>query len=48
MKNNPKEWLVWSIIGFGLFYAPLSFAGAFGLVGSLHQHGKLQSSQGFC
>ena len=30
MKNNPKEWLVWSIVGFGLFYAPLSFAGAFG------------------
>ncbi|KAB2441081.1 DMT family transporter [Bacillus luti] len=30
MRNNPKEWLVWSIIGFGLFYAPLSFAGAFG------------------
>ncbi|MGR5997437.1 multidrug resistance efflux transporter family protein [Bacillus cereus] len=25
MKNNPKEWLVWSIVGFGLFYAPLSF-----------------------
>ncbi|PFM63512.1 hypothetical protein COJ48_16225 [Bacillus cereus] len=30
MKNNPKEWLLWSIVGFGLFYAPLSFAGAFG------------------
>lgn len=30
MKSNPKEWLLWSIIGFGLFYAPLSFAGAFG------------------
>lgn len=30
MKNNPKEWLVWSIVGFGLFYAPLSFAGAYG------------------
>ncbi|CUB10097.1 hypothetical protein BN2127_JRS1_01882 [Bacillus cereus] len=30
MKNNPKDWLVWSIVGFGLFYAPLSFAGAFG------------------
>ena len=29
-ENNPKEWLVWSIVGFGLFYAPLSFAGAFG------------------
>ncbi|PFK47729.1 hypothetical protein COI93_01150 [Bacillus cereus] len=30
MKSNPKEWFVWSIVGFGLFYAPLSFAGAFG------------------
>ncbi|MDM5155278.1 multidrug resistance efflux transporter family protein [Bacillus sp. DX1.1] len=30
MKTNPKEWLLWSIIGFGLFYAPLSFAGSFG------------------
>ncbi|WP_144568751.1 DMT family transporter [Bacillus pseudomycoides] len=30
MKINPKEWLLWSIVGFGLFYAPLSFAGAFG------------------
>ncbi|WP_459502739.1 DMT family transporter [Bacillus sp. C1] len=30
MKSNPKEWLLWSIVGFGLFYAPLSFAGAFG------------------
>ncbi|PEB50618.1 hypothetical protein CON65_14795 [Bacillus pseudomycoides] len=30
MKSNPKEWLLWSTVGFGLFYAPLSFAGAFG------------------
>ena len=30
MKSNPKEWFIWSIVGFGLFYAPLSFAGAFG------------------
>ncbi|EOW9527378.1 multidrug resistance efflux transporter family protein [Bacillus cytotoxicus] len=30
MKHNPKEWFLWSTIGFGLFYAPLSFAGAFG------------------
>ncbi|WJE50591.1 multidrug resistance efflux transporter family protein [Bacillus cereus] len=30
MKSNLKEWLLWSIVGFGLFYAPLSFAGAFG------------------
>lgn len=30
MKRNPASWLVWSIIGFGLFYAPLSFSAAYG------------------
>lgn len=30
MKKNPGEWLLWSFIGFGLFYAPLSFAAAYG------------------
>ncbi|NTV77925.1 MAG: multidrug resistance efflux transporter family protein [Clostridiales bacterium] len=28
-KNLPK-WLLWSSVGFGLFYAPLSFAGDYG------------------
>ena len=26
MKENPKAWLLWSLVGFGLFYAPLCFA----------------------
>lgn len=26
MKENPKAWLLWSFVGFGLFYAPLCFA----------------------
>lgn len=30
MKRQPTEWLLWSVVGFGLFYAPLSFAGAYG------------------
>ncbi len=30
MKRNPVSWFLWSIIGFGLFYAPLSFAAAYG------------------
>ncbi|WP_102273599.1 DMT family transporter [Cytobacillus massiliigabonensis] len=30
MKRKPGIWLVWSFIGFGLFYAPLSFAAAYG------------------
>ncbi len=29
MKENPKEWLIWSFVGFGLFYAPLCFASAY-------------------
>ncbi len=30
MKKQPTEWLLWSVVGFGLFYAPLSFSGAYG------------------
>ena len=30
MKRKPGAWLLWSFIGFGLFYAPLSFAAAYG------------------
>jgi hypothetical protein len=29
MKNNPRDWLVWSFIGFVLFYGPLCFAAAY-------------------
>ncbi|MEY8353974.1 multidrug resistance efflux transporter family protein [Lachnospiraceae bacterium 54-53] len=29
-KRHPKSWLLWSTVGFGLFYAPLSFAGNHG------------------
>lgn len=30
MKKRPWIWFLWSFIGFGLFYAPLSFASAYG------------------
>lgn len=30
MKIRPLKWLIWSTIGFGLFYAPLCFAAAYG------------------
>ncbi|HJV45136.1 MAG TPA: multidrug resistance efflux transporter family protein [Bacillota bacterium] len=30
MKINPSGWLLWSMVGFGLFYAPLCFAAAYG------------------
>ncbi|MFD1040411.1 multidrug resistance efflux transporter family protein [Virgibacillus byunsanensis] len=30
LKNNPLPWLIWSTIGFGLFYAPLTFATIYG------------------
>jgi drug/metabolite transporter (DMT)-like permease len=30
IMKNPIEWITWSTIGFGLFYAPLSFASAYG------------------
>ncbi|HJV31102.1 MAG TPA: multidrug resistance efflux transporter family protein [Bacillales bacterium] len=29
MKKQPWKWLLWSSIGFGLFYAPLCFSAAF-------------------
>ncbi len=29
MKENPKQWILWSSIGFGVFYAPLTFAAAY-------------------
>lgn len=28
--KKPWEWVLWSTVGFGLFYAPLSFAGDYG------------------
>jgi drug/metabolite transporter (DMT)-like permease len=30
MRTHLKAWLLWSSIGFGLFYAPLTFASAYG------------------
>ncbi|MCM3705410.1 MULTISPECIES: DMT family transporter [Cytobacillus] len=30
MKKSPWPWLLWSFVGFGLFYAPLCFAAAYG------------------
>lgn len=30
MKKAPAQWLLWSFVGFGLFYAPLCFAAAYG------------------
>ncbi|MGN4125126.1 multidrug resistance efflux transporter family protein [Lysinibacillus sphaericus] len=30
MKSQPIAWLLWSFVGFVLFYAPLTFAAAFG------------------
>ena len=29
MKRHPSSWLIWSFVGFGLFYAPLCFSAAF-------------------
>lgn len=29
MRGKPGKWLLWSFVGFGLFYAPLCFAAAF-------------------
>lgn len=40
MRKRPTIWLGWSTVGFGLFYAPLSFAAAYGpawLVASMWQ-----------
>ncbi|MGN0371865.1 MAG: multidrug resistance efflux transporter family protein [Enterocloster sp.] len=30
VKKRPVPWLLWSTVGFGLFYAPLTFGSAFG------------------
>lgn len=30
IKHNPGKWLLWSTVGFGLFYAPLSMASIYG------------------
>lgn len=30
IKASPNAWLLWSFVGFGLFYAPLTFAAAYG------------------
>lgn len=30
MRKQPGTWLLWSFVGFGLFYAPLTFAAAYG------------------
>ncbi|TQO36724.1 drug/metabolite transporter (DMT)-like permease [Arenibacter algicola] len=40
MKLKPWQWIIWSTIGFGLFYAPLTFGAAYGpswLVASTYQ-----------
>jgi drug/metabolite transporter (DMT)-like permease len=29
MKKNPREWLLWSFVGFGLFYGPICFSAAY-------------------
>src|SRR5699024_115914 len=29
IKRNPWKWLLWSFVGFGLFYAPLTYAAAY-------------------
>lgn len=30
ISQNPKQWILWSTVGFGLFYAPLSAASIYG------------------
>lgn len=30
IAKNPRKWIIWSTVGFGFFYAPLSFAGDYG------------------
>ncbi|WP_313893208.1 multidrug resistance efflux transporter family protein [Psychrobacillus sp.] len=30
LKSSPAPWLIWSFVGFVLFYAPLTFAAAYG------------------
>lgn len=29
MRKNPRAWLMWSFVGFGLFYAPICFSAAY-------------------
>ncbi|MDF2854962.1 MAG: hypothetical protein K0Q87_813 [Neobacillus sp.] len=29
MRKNPGRWMIWSFVGFGLFYAPLCFAATY-------------------
>jgi drug/metabolite transporter (DMT)-like permease len=29
MKENPRAWLLWSCVGFGLFYAPICFSASY-------------------
>lgn len=30
IAKRPRDWMIWSTVGFGFFYAPLSFAGDYG------------------
>ncbi|QDX94959.1 multidrug resistance efflux transporter family protein [Brevibacillus laterosporus] len=30
LRKHPREWMLWSTVGFGLFYAPFCFAQAYG------------------
>lgn len=30
IRQQPRQWLLWSTVGFGLFYAPLTYAAAYG------------------
>lgn len=30
IAKKPRDWIIWSTVGFGLFYAPLSFASDYG------------------
>lgn len=30
LRARPSEWLLWSTVGFGLFYAPLAFSTVYG------------------
>lgn len=30
IKKSPAQWILWSTVGFGLFYAPLTFGSVFG------------------
>jgi hypothetical protein len=39
IRQAPFQWLLWSTVGFGLFYAPISFAGDHAKAGSSPQAG---------